>query len=130
MFKNVSPKVIQSMVFIKNWIREKKLSQSTGQFGLHENGPQQINLLHCFIFVHAQQNCFCYSLTKPSPKSVFRSLVSDCFVSRCGTDAFCLYHTAKKTLRVYGALVHIAPLCVCLAVSKDACTRLLFDMII
>ncbi len=40
-------------------------------------------------------------------------LVSDCFVFPRGTDAFCLYHTAKKTLRVYGALVHIAPLFVC-----------------
>lgn len=61
--------------------------------------------------------------TIPLPKSVFRSLVSDCFVFLCGT-AFCFYHTAKKTLRVYGALVHIAPLFVCLAVSKDACWRL------
>lgn len=123
MFKNVSPKVIQSMMFIQ---KKKKNSEKRNQ------PNQQVSLvsmrtchnisIYCIVsYTYTQQNC--YSLPYHYPKSVFRSLVSDCFVFPCGT-AFCLYHTAKKTLRVYGALVHIAPLFVCLAVSKDACRRL------
>jgi len=110
---------VHSMMFIKNPIREKALNQSTGQV--------------CTMFSYMctrKQNCFCYSLTQTViPKSVFRSLVSDGFVFRCGTDGFCFCHTAKKTLRVYGALVHIAPLSVCVCVFSRL-YKTLCDMII
>lgn len=129
MFRNVSPKVIQSMMFIKK--KKNRETQPIHRSGLHGNVLQQINLQHCSVYtIYAKQNCFCYGLPYHYQSSVFRSLVSNCFVFPCGTDAFCLYYTAKKTLRVYGALVHIAPLFVCLAVSKDVEDSLWYDRLV
>lgn len=75
------------------------------------------------FFINTQQNCFCYSL----PYSIAKTGYSD----HLWVTALCLsvglmpfvYTILQRKPWGYGVLVHIAPLFVCIAVSKDACGR-------